>query len=172
MISTGEVSPKSLASLGVSIVCLGHAERRRLFSETNPTVALKARAVLRNAMTPLICIGETTLSTPSAAVEEITPQITAILDVMEEGKEVVFAYEPVWAIGASEPAEPGYVVEVVRGLRRLCEGREGRFLYGGSAGPGTWEGLRVEGGVDGLFLGRFAHDVKNLERVVEEVGSV
>ena len=151
---------------------LGHAERRRLFGETDETVALKAKAVVRNAMIPLVCIGERTQGTVPQAVEEVRPQIESILDVVPTGHEIIFAYEPVWAIGQPAPASAEYVVMVVQELRALCgmrgRGSEVRFLYGGSAGPGTFEGLRE--GVDGLFLGRFAHDVKNFFEVVGEVG--
>jgi triosephosphate isomerase (TIM) len=121
-------------------------------------------------MIPLVCIGERTRGTIPNAVAEIQPQIASILDVVPEGKEIVFAYEPVWAIGQPAPAEPEYVVAVVKGLRAICRGRgnEVRFLYGGSAGPGTFGGLKE--GVDGLFLGRFAHDVERFFEVVGEVG--
>ena len=92
--------------------------------------------------------------------------------------EVVFAYEPVWAIGAREPASAEHVCSVVAALRRTVadsemvpdfHGGHGcvKFLYGGSAGPGTWANLKRE--CDGLFLGRFAHDVKNLVEVWGEV---
>jgi len=177
---TGEVSPKSLKELGVAIVELGHAERRRLFGETDETVALKARAVLRNNMIPLICIGERTQSSVQDALSEVRPQVESILKVLDDiggledkKQEVIFAYEPVWAIGQPEPASSEWVKGVVSAMRDICRaagrGDEIRFLYGGSAGPGTFEGLRD--GLDGLFLGRFAHDVKNFWNVVAEVGS-
>jgi triosephosphate isomerase (TIM) len=83
--------------------------------------------------------------------------------------EVIFAYEPVWAIGQPQPASAEYVVEVAKGLRGLCGEREVRILYGGSAGPGTYEAMRE--GVDGLFLGRFGHDPERFREVISEVGS-
>ena len=74
-----------------------------------------------------------------------------------------------WAIGAAEPADADHVVGVTRALRHMLAGRKGRtrILYGGSAGPGTF--AKLKDGVDGLFLGRFAHDVKNLEKVIMEM---
>ncbi|PQE29008.1 Triosephosphate isomerase protein [Rutstroemia sp. NJR-2017a BBW] len=161
---TGEVSPAVLRQIGCSLVELGHAERRRLFGETDEIVAKKARAVLRNGMIPLVCIGEKTRESVEMAVEECRGQVVSILEVLGKDEEVIFAYEPVWAIGQAEPAEASYVVDVVKGLRELCEGREVRFLYGGSAGPGTFE--KMKDGVDGLFLGRFGHDVKNFREVI------
>ena len=83
--------------------------------------------------------------------------------------EVVVAYEPVWAIGASKPAEPEHVQEVCSALRKHTANRPGRtrLLYGGSAGPGTFADLG--GSVDGLFLGRFAHKLANVATVLDEV---
>ena len=156
-----------LRSIGCSIVELGHAERRRLFGETDIEVAKKAQAAVRNGLTPLVCIGEKTQGTPQEAVEECRPQIESILAVTEQ--EIIFAYEPVWAIGQPKPASAEYVVAVTKELRVLCGDRKVRFLYGGSAGPGTFDAMRD--GVDGLFLGRFAHDVGNFREVITEVGS-
>lgn len=164
---TGEISPKVLKSLGCQLVELGHAERRRLFHETDETVAKKARAAAMNGMTPLVCIGEKLQGTVLEAVEECRPQIESILQVVSE--EIIFAYEPVWAIGQSKPASADRVVAVVKELRKLCEPRELKFIYGGSAGPGTFATMRE--GVDGLFLGRFAHDPQRLREVIQEVGN-
>ena len=185
---TGEISPRHLAELGVKIVELGHAERRKLFHENNADVAKKAAAVCRNGMIPLVCVGE--LSAPGAiasmavgrAVSEIEPQVTSVLQVVPAEASVIFAYEPVWAIGAKEPAGVGHVGAVVTGIRRLIEGMvqsggyyrsgEVRVVYGGSAGPGLWagnEGLKQKGGLDGMFLGRFSHDTRKVEEIVNEV---
>jgi len=164
---TGEVSPAVLKSLGCSLVELGHAERRRLFGETDAVVAKKALAVVRNGMTPLVCIGEKAKGTIDQAVEECRPQIESILSVTTN-EEIIFAYEPVWAIGQSEPASAEYVVAITKELRKLCRSRDVRFLYGGSAGPGTFDAMRE--GVNGLFLGRFAHDPARFREVISEVG--
>jgi len=163
---TGEVSPAVLKQIGCSLVELGHAERRKLFGETDAQIAKKAKAAVRNGMTPLVCIGEKTKGTVGEAVEGCRPQIESILEAIDE--EIIFAYEPVWAIGQPKPASAEYVVGVVKELRKLCGTRPVRFLYGGSAGPGTFAAMRE--GVDGLFLGRFAHDPKRFFEVISEVG--
>lgn len=172
---TGEVSPLTLSQAGVKIVEIGHAERRRLFGEMDEDVAKKAAAIVRNGMVPLVCIGEKSRSPIASqsvgmAVSECKPQIEAALSQIPDEAEVILAYEPVWAIGASEPAGADHVVAVTQNLRALVAGRKGRtrILYGGSAGPGTFGKLKE--GVDGCFLGRFAHDVKNLEKVIQEMG--
>ena len=177
---TGEVSPLMLKQAGCSMVCLGHAERRRApISETDEDVAQKAVAVIRNGMTPLVCIGEKTKSNIMSegvglAIRESKPQIMKVMKALPGNVSIIFAYEPVWAIGAQEPASADHVVSVVRSLNdgiRETFGREQadkiRILYGGSAKPGTWETLKD--GVDGLFLGRFAHNVDNFEKVIKEV---
>ncbi|KAI4087246.1 MAG: hypothetical protein LQ344_006929 [Seirophora lacunosa] len=174
---TGEVSPLMLKQIGCDMVELGHAERRAPpFNETDAAVAAKAQAAVRNRLIPLVCIGERSRSSivsegVGIAIRECSAQVAAVLDAVPEEGDVVFAYEPVWAIGAEVPAGRDHVVAVVGQLRRIVEGRRRkgavRWLYGGSAGPGVWGHLKD--GVDGLFLGRFAHEVGNVEKVLKEV---
>lgn len=172
---TGEVSPLVLRQAGARIVEIGHAERRAVFGETDDWVAKKAGAAARNGLIPLVCIGEKTYhniasAAVGAAVQECKPQVTSVLAAVPDDAEVILAYEPVWAIGAAEPANPDHVVNVTKELRKLAGDRKGvtRILYGGSAGPGTF--AKISEGVDGLFLGRFAHDIHNLKKVIQEVG--
>jgi triosephosphate isomerase len=172
---TGEVSPVVLRQAGARIVEIGHAERRAMFGETDETVAKKAGAAARNGLIPLVCIGEKThhsiaSAAVGAAIKECTTQVTSVLAAVPDDTEIILAYEPVWAIGAAEPADPDHVVNVTKELRKLAAGRQGttRIVYGGSAGPGTY--AKIAEGVDGLFLGRFAHDIQNLKKVIEEVG--
>ncbi|GAC96585.1 triosephosphate isomerase [Pseudozyma hubeiensis SY62] len=184
---TGEVSPKVLSQVGVKFVEIGHAERRRYFGETDEDVANKAAGISKNGMVPLICIGEVSrpknidqlsIDDVEMVVEECWRQIRPALEVMDKDAEVVLAYEPVWAIGKSEPASPEYVVKITKALRRRYnkeyvdsdKGRTDasmRILYGGSAGPGLFE--KISEGVDGLFLGRFAHQPKAFIDTIKEV---
>ena len=174
---TGEISPLALKQTGCSIVELGHAERRTApFNETEEMIAKKAAAAVRNGLIPLVCIGEKAKSGIMSegvgiALRECTPQAISILDVIPESADVILAYEPVWAIGVQEPASADHVLAVVGSLREMIAKRKRsgqlRILYGGSAGPGTWG--KLKGGVDGLFLGRFAHDLEALKKVVDEV---
>ncbi|KAK4035113.1 hypothetical protein C8A01DRAFT_48615 [Parachaetomium inaequale] len=172
---TGEVSPAVLKEIGCGIVEVGHAERRRLFGETDGVVRDKVAAVVRNGMVPLVCVGET--GEPVAgdgvhkAAEEVVRQVGAVMEGLDDGAEVVLAYEPVWAIGAAEPASAEHVSGVVRVVREseVVKSREGRtrIVYGGAAGPGLWG--RLGGEVDGLFLGRFAHQPEQFVKMLYEV---
>lgn len=174
---TGEVSPASLRSLGVRLVELGHAERRALFGETDDQVARKAAAAVDQGLIPLVCIGEVTAPGAIAseavglAVRECAGQMRAVLDAIPSAAPVIFAYEPVWAIGKAKPAGVDHVAAVVEGIRAVIGKREGevRVLYGGSAGPGLWGAGGLGKAVDGMFLGRFAHEIEGVQKVVQEV---
>ncbi|KAH6635071.1 Triosephosphate isomerase-like protein [Chaetomium sp. MPI-SDFR-AT-0129] len=192
---TGEISAYSLAEVGCAIVEIGHAERRRLFGETDEDVRRKAVAVVRNGMVPLVCVGEvdrppaaedhTGTSTgedekgeeggaAAAAAAAVLRQVNAVLSHLPPNADVILAYEPVWAIGAPAPASAEHVMGVVRLVRgsEVVQGRSGRtrMVYGGAAGPGLWG--KLEGEVDGLFLGRFAHRPEQFVKMVCEVAGV
>jgi triosephosphate isomerase len=181
---TGEVSPSLLAELGVRLVEIGHAERRRHFGEDNTMIALKVRAACDAGITPLLCVGEETRqgtcgTGAGRAAEFVHQQIhEAVGGDWALASRLVIAYEPVWAIGAAEPAGAGYVAAVVRALRELLAAHsheagnpvgELPVIYGGSARPGLLPALD---GVSGLFLGRFAHDAANFGKVLDEALSL
>ncbi|CAK7212402.1 hypothetical protein SBRCBS47491_001451 [Sporothrix bragantina] len=181
---TGFLSPAVLADCGARLVEVGHAERRRLLGETDTTTAAKAAAAARNGLIPLVCVGETAppantgaeadvAASAEAAAATVIDQITPVLNGLPDDAEVLLAYEPVWAIGAAQPASAAYVRAVVSGIRNRCPSiqRRGaartRILYGGSAGPGLF--AQLDGAVDGLFLGRFGHDPKQFLKTAQEV---
>jgi len=166
---TGEVSAPMLREAGCSYVEVGHAERRHLFGEDDDVTARKAAAGARAGLVPIVCVGELHAGSLDDAVRECRAQVEPVLRALPDDAEAVFAYEPVWAIGTSAPADPERVVEVAVRLRRIFEHRTGRtrLIYGGSAGPGLFSA--VASGVDGLFLGRFAHDIQHLASVLAEV---
>ncbi|KAI0427675.1 triosephosphate isomerase [Xylaria sp. FL1042] len=188
---TGEVSPAVLAEVGCRILELGHAERRRLFGETDDLTAKKAAAAARNGIVPLVCVGERTrppviaaaspdlrvqdeILDTQAALPEIRVQVEAVLSAVPHTTDVVLAYEPVWAIGAAAPASASYVVAVAQAIRDLecvrCRpAGSTRILYGGSAGPGLF--AKLKDGVDGLFLGRFAHNPEQFVKTILEVAT-
>jgi triosephosphate isomerase len=171
---TGEVSGAELAELGVTMAEVGHAERRALFGETDEIVAGKTLAALRNGLAPVLCIGERDRGAPEGAAASCIRQLESALGPARAagtGGRVVVAYEPVWAIGAAEPAGPEHVTAVCRALRDHVRGDPlfpgVQVIYGGSAGPGLLP--RIATDVDGMFLGRFAHDPSAVRRILDEV---
>jgi triosephosphate isomerase len=170
---TGEVSAAELAEVGATIAEIGHAERRRLYGETDAVVAAKTRSALRAGLTPLLCIGETERQEPRAAAEVAVAQLRSALDGAESGA-VIVAYEPVWAIGAPEPAPHDHIRVVSAALRAALDADDARtgsaVIYGGAAGPGLLTALGDS--VDGVFLGRFAHDPGALMTVLDEAAAL
>ncbi|PKH21715.1 triose-phosphate isomerase [Enterobacterales bacterium CwR94] len=172
---TGEVSASMLHELGCSLAEIGHAERRRHFHEDKIQIAAKVAVSLRNGLTPVLCIGEEEKGTPEQAIALCQQQFTEALEnAAQQGLKgsVFFAYEPQWAIGAPQPAPDSYIRAVCAGLHQLKTpaGIDLRVIYGGSAGPGLIK--RLGGDVDGLFLGRFAHDPKSLAQIVDEASQL
>jgi triosephosphate isomerase (TIM) len=169
---TGEVSAAELAEVGVTVAEIGHAERRRLFGETDEIVAAKAAASLRHGITPVLCIGESERMGGTDAAAATVAQLTADLAGAPAGP-IIVAYEPVWAIGAPEPAPAEHIVAVAAALRAALDADPARagsaVIYGGSAGPGLL--TELGDAVDGLFLGRFAHDPDALIAVLDEAAA-
>ncbi|MFF2486100.1 triose-phosphate isomerase family protein [Microbacterium sp. NPDC058062] len=170
---TGEVTAEELAEVGVRVAEIGHAERRRLFDETDTVTAGKATAALTHGITPVLCIGEAEhLGAPAAALAG-AEQLAANLEQVPAGP-VIVAYEPVWAIGAAEPAPDEHIATVTQALRAALDADPARagsvVIYGGSAGPGLL--TRLGDSVDGLFLGRFAHDPDALVAVLDEAAAL
>lgn len=175
---TGEVSASVLAELGCRFAEVGHAERRRHFHETDDIVSAKTATVLRHGLTPVLCVGEESQVSPEQAAAEVMVQIRSGLPPasaeLPRPMSVVLAYEPVWAIGAPAPADPEHIIEVctvVRSRTRiLFPGLDFRLIYGGSARPGLL--TRLGSAVDGLFLGRFAHEADSVREILDEVADV
>jgi triosephosphate isomerase len=170
---TGEVTGAMLTELGCRYVEVGHAERRTLFSEDEAVVAAKTAAALRHGLVPVLCLGEVGRVPATTAGPECVRQLHSALadsQAADLSGRVVVAYEPHWAIGASEPAPDAHIAEVCTALRteigKLPAHPGSAVIYGGSAGPGLLG--RLTGSVDGLFLGRFAHDVAALGEVLDE----
>lgn len=170
---TGGVSGADLAAIGCTLVEIGHAERRRYFGENDATVNLKVVAAVRNGLTPVLCVGERAIGTAADAAAECLAQLESALSglpPLADDASLVVAYEPEWAIGVQEPASPGHVDVVAAQLQAFLDDLEwpGGFsiIYGGSAQPGLLPQLGSS--INGLFLGRFAHDPEALIWVLDE----
>jgi|SRR5690625_1758093 len=170
---TGEVSVRTLQQVGVDYIEIGHSERRRYFGETTTDIAQKIGLTLNHGLIPLVCIGEQRKSDANDAIDvcvNFIETVTRKID-SENRRPLVFAYEPEWAIGAKHPAGIEHVRHVVSGLRVWLSERphlsNSHIIYGGSAGPGLL--AELNGAVNGLFLGRFAHEPGVLEKILTEI---
>lgn len=173
---TGGVSGADLKRLGCRYVEVGHAERRQVFGEDAATTRLKLAAAVRNGLTPVLCVGESEDRGAEAAAAVCISQLDQALSAVPGGGigDLVVAYEPEWAIGRAEPAPSAHVAAVGRRLREHLDARgdvrAGSVIYGGSAKPGLISTLG--GTIDGLFLGRFAHDPDSFAQILEEATAV
>ncbi|PJI95061.1 triose-phosphate isomerase [Luteimicrobium subarcticum] len=165
---TGEVPASVLGELGVVYAEIAHAERRSVLGETDGVFAAQVARCREQGIVPLVCVGEDDRVPADAAAAACAEQLDAVLGTSGVG-DVLVAYEPRWAIGAAQPADAEHVLGVTAALRRRADrwGTDVRLLYGGTAGPGTWTELR--GSVDGIFLGRRAHDPDAFARVLDEM---
>lgn len=170
---TGEVSAATLRQVGCTYVEIGHAERRRYFGETEGQIRSKVALAVQHHLVPLLCFGEPARSTAPEAAERCIAQIASAVDSVPAGArpDMVLAYEPEWAIGAEDAADPAYIRQVAAAVNAWVSGSGDlgtvRLIYGGSAKPGLLTALGSE--VSGLFLGRFAHDARAVATILEEV---
>ena len=160
---TGEISPLMLTDAGVKYVILGHSERREYFAETDETVNKKVLCALAHGLTPIVCCGESLkLREQGVTMDWIRMQVQiALLGVSaEQAKDLVIAYEPIWAIGTGKVATTEQAEEVCAGIRALvCElyGAETaesiRILYGGSVNAANCAELFAQPDIDGGLVG-------------------
>ena len=161
-----------LSVIGCEFAEIGHAERRRDFNETDELIARKVLQALSAHLIPVICVGELTQSSSEKAAEVCIEQIKAALSLSGTylHQRMIIAYEPIWAIGVAAPADAAYINAVCAKIKEassILGSTNLQILYGGSADQGLFE--KIAQSVDGLFLGRSAHDVNNLKKIVEEV---
>ncbi len=168
---TGEVSAATLADFGCTYVEIGHAERRTYFNETDHSVNKKVRICLEYGLTPLVCIGETKSEKDDFVGKiRVKSQLLWAIDCVkkEDISKIVFAYEPVWAIGQSEGADADYVEDMHKYIRKVLSdevsdevAQNVRIIYGGSVKLESANDLINKENVDGLFTGRFALQASN-----------
>ena len=160
---TGEVSAKMLTSMGVEYVIIGHSERRQYIGETDETVNLRTKAALAAGMKVILCLGEVKEQRLSGITNEVVSMQTKLdlKDVTaEELKNVIIAYEPVWAIGTGLTATPEQADEtcgVIRDAVAELYGRDAAeamtIQYGGSMNDGNAKELLAKTNVDGGLIG-------------------
>jgi triosephosphate isomerase len=162
---TGEVSGPLLSSFGCQYVIVGHSERRQYFGETNADTNAKVKAVFKNGMTPILCVGESLAQrennqTKQTIQLQLQEGLIDIRSELELGKDIVIAYEPIWAIGTGKVATPEMAQDVHQFIRdQLSEllspeiSQHTRIQYGGSVKPSNIDELFQEEDIDGALVG-------------------
>ncbi|MFP4642980.1 MAG: triose-phosphate isomerase [Spirochaetales bacterium] len=160
---TGEVSPIMLTDAGVTVVILGHSERRHVYGETDELINRKVKLALSHGLEVILCLGETLEQRDAGSVDEVvTRQLESGLEGVDEGRlgAVTIAYEPVWAIGTGRTATPEDADAVHTTVRSWFAERYSQaasdavcIQYGGSVKPDNVEGLMAKPNVDGALVG-------------------
>lgn len=160
---TGEVSATMLASLHLPLCIAGHSERRQYHNETDEVVNAKLMKLLKSGITPIFCLGEKLEEREGNLTEQVLER--QLRDGLSEislltGKEIVVAYEPVWAIGTGKVATPGQAQQAHAFIRNWLKNKyDGKvsdamqILYGGSVKPDNIKELMLQPDLDGALIG-------------------
>ncbi len=176
---TGEISVDFLKEVGCHYVIIGHSERRQIFKEDNESIAKKIVKALENELSPIFCVGETD------AERKADKTLAVIHEQLEKGlakvdkdhlKDVVIAYEPVWAIGTGNTATPDQAQEVHAAIRRWIATKFGsshamdmRILYGGSVKPDNTADLMSKEDIDGALVGGASLKAKDFLDIIAAI---
>ncbi len=176
---TGEVSAPMLLDLGSRAVIVGHSERREIFGETDEMVARKTRRAVEAGLLPVVCVGETKEErelSPDGMWEKVSGLVRQVIEDLGDarGEDLVFAYEPIWAIGTGETATPADAQEAIGKIRGLLrESRDDgfadgvRILYGGSVKPSNAAEIMAQTDVDGALVGGASLEVESFVELID-----
>lgn len=160
---TGEISPTMLKEIGIDYVIVGHSERRQYFNESDETVNKKIHAALKNGIKPIVCVGETLEEREKSLEKDVVKnQIEkALKDIARESiRDIVIAYEPIWAIGTGKTASSqdadlmcGFIRDTIGSIYGEEEKETIRIQYGGSVKPSNIAELMGKENIDGALVG-------------------
>ncbi len=174
---TGETSPTMLTAIGATHVLIGHSERRQYFNETDTTVNLKLKSALAHKLVPIVCVGEhLTEREANLTADVLNLQVTVALEGIDPARAspIVFAYEPVWAIGTGRTATPEIAEEAHKIIRAQIAQVAGselaadsiRILYGGSVKPDNAASLCCLEDIDGALVGGASLDPASFAQII------
>jgi triosephosphate isomerase len=176
---TGEIAALMLKEAGASFVILGHSERRRFFHETDALIHRKLLRALADDLEPILCIGESRQERDEGKTEEVLQrQITSALEnvPLEDVGRIIFAYEPVWAIGTKEPATADMAQTTHAFCRKTLADLVGKrrasalsILYGGSVSFGNVASLIAQPDIDGVLVGGASLDPNTFAAIAQRL---
>lgn len=174
---TGEISPAALKGIGVSYVILGHSERRELYNETDESVNKKVLSAYQYGLNPIVCVGETLEQWENSETNEhVRNQVTKALQGLteEQVKDLVIAYEPIWAIGTGKSSTAEGAEEVCGHIRQVVESNFSknaadsvRIQYGGSVKPENIGEFMNCPNIDGALVGGASLDPDSFLALLE-----
>lgn len=155
---TGEISAAMLASLNIKYCLVGHSERRAYFGESNASVSEKVNRLLHHGVQPIVCVGEELEQRQNNShFDVVKEQVHAVLDHLQshDSDLLIWAYEPVWAIGTGKTATAEQAQEVHQAIRQQlgANGEGTRVLYGGSVKAANAAELFAQPDIDGALVG-------------------
>jgi len=176
---TGEISPLMLNTM-CQYVILGHSERRQIFGENDQVVNEKVKAALNAGITPIFCVGETLEENEAGKTGEVLKrQVSEGLKGIHAGREIVIAYEPVWAIGTGRAAAGtqagqtiGLIREVAAGVLVQGVAEATRILYGGSVTAANIVEFVAEDQIDGALVGGASLKAADFSGIVRQTASL
>ena len=175
---TGEVSAHQLAKLNISYCIVGHSERRQHFNETDEFVNIKVNNLINKEITPIICFGESNdQRTDGNYMDFLINQIENSTKGLRKDKvdEIIFAYEPIWAIGTGQNASLQDIVEVISKVKEFISKKSFfneekiKFIYGGSVSPDNSYEILNSKIIDGALVGGASLDVDKFIKIIESV---
>ena len=178
---TGEISVDMLKDIDIDYCIIGHSERRQYFAETDESVNLKAKKLIENNITPIICVGET-LSQREENIhfDLVKNQINKAFEGIDEfdAQDIVIAYEPIWAIGTGVTATSSQAEEMCKYIRNVISeiynknvAESIRIQYGGSVNISNIDELMLKPNIDGALIGgaslktEFIDIIKSVEKI-------
>ena len=175
---TGEISAPMLVDVGARAVIVGHSERRELFGESDEMVARKTAKAVESGLLPVACVGETKEERDAGRMwDKCSGQVRRVVEELGDeirGESIVFAYEPIWAIGTGETATPedsqdaiGKIRDLLREVRDDDFADAIRILYGGSVKPDNVAEIMAQKDVDGALVGGASLEVESFMLLVE-----
>ncbi len=176
---TGEVSPSMIKDLGCEFVIIGHSERRESFNEDDSLINKKLAAALRNGLKPILCIGENWEQRLNEETEDILEyQLLKCLSGIESIKDLVIAYEPIWAISKGNPNQKAatkadaeeshlFIRKVISGIYEEETAKNVRIIYGGSLKPENAKELLSMPNINGGLVGNASLNAKSFAEIVK-----
>lgn len=175
---TGEISADMVKDAGAKFSIIGHSERRKYFSETNSIIQKKIESAVEKNIIPILCIGET-FEERENTQKVLEKQLAECLGKLsnDQLRNLIIAYEPVWAIGTGKAASPLEANQTHNYIRSYCRvhysqkfANQLRIIYGGSVQPNNVQSLMLQPNIDGLLVGGASLEVASFIEIILNIG--